>query len=607
MSLIVNKNIGAMNAHYHLKMNENSFSSSVEKLSSGMKINRAADDPAGLVLSETYRAQVDGLKQAIKNSQNGISLVQTAEAALDEVNTALRSMRNLALHAASTGTSDAAAVTADQEQINKAIETLDRIANTTAFGTRKLLNGDSGVTASTTSNEVTFVSGGTRVQAGIYNVEVTQVAARGEVTSTAARQVHRLTGTETGLTNATALDTDQGGTPTTLAIDGDAIDITGVTNVGELITAINTNANMVTKGIEARLNDAGELTIQGQVGSAQFEVTLTEAGAGNLSATLGIATGGVDTAADNANATDRLGANETLTFRDGAGKFVQVALTQNTTIAATVNQMTAALDGAGIGITAAYDAGNAVFSFTNTEFGGATTVGNSIESNAVGAADNLGIAAAADTSYNIASLGGGALTGTAGSDVAGTIGGNTATGRGQMLTGDSGAVEGLQLRITSATTGSKGTVTVQQSSLTFQIGAFDGQTVNMSIGNMATNLLGTAATGTTTMGNDVNLRNIDVTTANGAQDAIKVIDAAIEQVSSLRAELGSFQKDVLESTVRNLGIAAQNMSASESVIRDADMAEEMLSFSRAQILQSTSMAMLAQANQAPQSIMRLFG
>lgn len=604
MSLVVNKNIGAMNAHYYLKLNETNFSKSVEKLSSGMKINRAADDPAGLVLSETYRAQVDGLAQAIDNAQNGISLVQTAEAALDEVNTVLRSMRTLALHAASTGTSDTNAVTADQAQIDKSIEQLDRIAGDTAFGTRKLFNGDAGVNASATSNEVTFVAGGSKVEAGVYNVEITQVAAKGQVTSTAARTLDTATSGNAGLTLGTVIAAVG---DATFTVDGDAVDVTGVATVGALIDEINNTAALQTKGIQARLDDTGAIRIESQIGEmgAHFAVTASDGTGGTIETVT--AFNAVNSTTGNADGNARMGTDETLTFRDGAGKFVQVALTENTTMDAAVTQINSALDNAEIEITADFDAVSHTMRFTNDAYGGATTIKNQIESNAAGAATNLGLVAVADTSYSIADLGGGALTGTAGADVDGTIGGYTATGSGQFLTGDTGGVEGLKLKITSATTGSKGSVTVTQSSLTFQIGAFSNQTVNMSLGKLTTDLLGTGATGTTTMGNDVNIGNIDVTTADGAQDAIKVIDDAIDQISAIRSELGSFQKDVLESTVRNLGVAAQNMAASESIIRDADMAEEMLSFSRAQILQSTSMAMLAQANQAPQSIMRLFG
>ena len=124
---------------------------------------------------------------------------------------------------------------------------------------------------------------------------------------------------------------------------------------------------------------------------------------------------------------------------------------------------------------------------------------------------------------------------------------------------------------------------------------------------MASSNLGTAASGTTTL-DSVSLANIDVTSFNGegAQDAIRVIDDAISQVTELRSQLGSFQKDILESTVSTLGVAKQNLASSESNIRDADFAEEMMKNSRSQILSQTGMSMLTQANQSGQAVMSLF-
>ena len=124
---------------------------------------------------------------------------------------------------------------------------------------------------------------------------------------------------------------------------------------------------------------------------------------------------------------------------------------------------------------------------------------------------------------------------------------------------------------------------------------------------MSSSNLGRNAAGTTTL-SQVNLAGIDVASANGegAQDAIKVIDAAISQVTELRSQIGSFQKDVLESTVSTLGVAKQNLASSESNIRDADFAEEMMKFSKSQILSQTGMSMLTQANQSGQSVMALF-
>lgn len=133
----------------------------------------------------------------------------------------------------------------------------------------------------------------------------------------------------------------------------------------------------------------------------------------------------------------------------------------------------------------------------------------------------------------------------------------------------------------------------------FQIGGNAGQTTNLSLGNfVASQLGGDAVTG-------LNMSNLDVTTSAGANDAIKVIDAAIDQVSKSRGDIGSFQRNVLESNIRALGTAKENLSATESQIRDTDVAEEMTNFTKLQILQQSGMAVLAQANQAPQAVLAL--
>lgn len=141
MSLRINLNTAALNAHRQLQSTDNALASSIEKLSSGYRINRAADDPAGLAISENLRAQVAGLGQAISNSSDAVNLIKTAEGALAEVHNLLRTMRNLALHA-NNDTSDVTAKAADQAQITSALAALDRIATNTQFGTIVLLNGD---------------------------------------------------------------------------------------------------------------------------------------------------------------------------------------------------------------------------------------------------------------------------------------------------------------------------------------------------------------------------------------------------------------------------------------------------------------------------------
>lgn len=142
MALRINLNTAALNAQRQLQGTDSSLAASIERLSSGYRINRAADDPAGLAISENLRAQVSGLGQAISNSSDAVNLIRTAEGALSEVHNLLRTMRNLSLHAANAGTNDDTALEADQTQITSALSALDRIASNTQFGNKTLLDGN---------------------------------------------------------------------------------------------------------------------------------------------------------------------------------------------------------------------------------------------------------------------------------------------------------------------------------------------------------------------------------------------------------------------------------------------------------------------------------
>ncbi|MBW8827202.1 MAG: flagellin [Acidobacteria bacterium] len=151
MGIRINQNVMAMNAYRNLTSSEGALSKSLERLSSGFRINRAADDAAGLVISEGLRSQVMGLKMATRNAQDGVSVVQTAEGALTETHSILQRIRELAVQAASTGSSDQPSRDAAQVEVVQLKSELDRIANTTKFGAQTLLNGGYGVTNSTTA------------------------------------------------------------------------------------------------------------------------------------------------------------------------------------------------------------------------------------------------------------------------------------------------------------------------------------------------------------------------------------------------------------------------------------------------------------------------
>jgi flagellin len=199
-----------------------------------------------------------------------------------------------------------------------------------------------------------------------------------------------------------------------------------------------------------------------------------------------------------------------------------------------------------------------------------------------------------------------------GADIQGTIGAEVARGEGQVLTGSEGSrVEGLKVRYTGGVVTPAGTdpeapiagkVAVYQNSLIFQVGPNVGQTEQISLINTNSRVLGR---GLSNMSGFTSLREIDVRTAQGAQDAQALIEASINQINSTRASMGAFQKNTLESNLRQLRINAEELTNAESVIRDSDMAKEMAEFTRNNIMMQSSTAMLAQANQSPNAVLKL--
>src|ERR1700755_1058728 len=161
MGLRINQNIAAQNAYRNLSVNDGQMQKSLEKLSSGFRVNRAADDAAGLSISEGLRAQIGGMKVAVRNTQDGISVAQPAEGALNEVTSILQRMRDLAVQTANGGTTDTAAKNAAQSEITQLNSELTRIGGTTAFGKSKLLDGSFGTTQTGGSSSTPITSSAT--------------------------------------------------------------------------------------------------------------------------------------------------------------------------------------------------------------------------------------------------------------------------------------------------------------------------------------------------------------------------------------------------------------------------------------------------------------
>ncbi len=464
-------NVGALNATHNLSRSSTALNKSIERLSSGYKVNRGADGPAALVISEKQRAQIAGLRQAIDNTEKGVSVVQTAEGALNEINSLLIKIRGLALDSANSGVNDEDALAANQAEIDNALETINRISTNTQFGEKNLLDGSAGFKGTSTDGDVTVlgVTAKSSTQGGSYAVNVTTVAERARTTGTAR---------------------------------------TGVTAASETLTV-----NGVTITLDAGLDQAA-----------------TQARINEFTSQTGV-----------------------------------VAENDPTTATAT--------------------------RLRTTEFGSSATISVVSDTAAAGTSSGFGTTLITDS----------------GVDAAGTIGGVAAVGTGNVLTANSGNVAGISISLAAATdaantvTGAQGYVNLEDNRLVFQVGANQNQTVKVAVDAVGSGALGVGVTGNQFN----NLNEIDVTSSTGAQDALGIIDASIDQITNLRGSLGAFQQNTLESTANNMRTTLENTVAAESVIRDTDFAEEISNFTNKQILVQAGTSVLSNANQASQLILSL--
>lgn len=186
MTVRINHNIASLTTARNLNEADRRLAESLERLSSGFRINRGADSPSGLVVSEQMRGQIAGLTQAIANTEQATAILRTAEGAISEVNNTLVSLRGLALHAANEGANDALAAEADQMEVKTGLEAIARIASNTNFGRRNLLDGSSGIVGEAQGQGLAYLGATARTRSSPisgYAVEVTQLPARAELVS----------------------------------------------------------------------------------------------------------------------------------------------------------------------------------------------------------------------------------------------------------------------------------------------------------------------------------------------------------------------------------------------------------------------------------------
>jgi flagellin len=259
----INNNLMAMNTHRQLGINTSAGAKSIEKLSSGFRINRAGDDAAGLAISEKMRGQIRGLNQASRNSQDAISLVQTAEGALNETQAILQRMRELAVQSAND-TNVELDRTAIQNEVDQLSTEIDRIANTTEFNTRKLLNGGAGVAVTASAGTVTGLSATADTQAGTINLTAANI--------TMATKASLVDDGTTALANAT---TALGGAGGAITVNGTSFTFAATDTVQQALDAFN-NASTVTGVSATWANGTGFTFTQMTEGSAH-SVTISGA------------------------------------------------------------------------------------------------------------------------------------------------------------------------------------------------------------------------------------------------------------------------------------------------------------------------------------------
>lgn len=560
----IQHNIAALNSYRNLTNNNSAVSKNLEKLSSGYRINRAGDDAAGLAISEKMRAQITGLETAQKNAQDGISLVQTAEGALTEVHSMLNRMVELADQSAN-GTYDNATDRANlQKEVQSLKDEIDRIAEGTNFNGINLLDGSLAGGASSSTGSVTI---------GRNISDFTAASAAGATGAGKAdlSGANLVAGTDSFDIDGQTLTIDWTKGDAKKIFDKLNVDLSAGTadtfkGLAEDLTTLF-NSQMKEQGLAGSVKvtaDAdGTFTIQSENESSTSSIGWT--GSNNAVADVAKSLGTVLFSAT----AGKGGVTE-------AGKTLGTALAAGDAFTMTINGTTVEVS---LSAALAKDSGlDAVATQIQTDIRTAIDAYNTAKGYAAGDANFL-----TDTDFTVSTDKSGGLKVVYGGDkeVQFSFGESDAGATGKP--GKTASILGLA-GSSSSVGGSGG--------LTLQIGdtAEDFNQLTVSVGNMSSSSLG--------------ISGVNVSTQAGAKAAVDLIKSAINSVSSTRGDLGAIQNR-LEHTINNLSVTTENMTAAESRIRDVDMANEMMAYTKNNILVQASQAMLAQANQIPQGVLQL--
>jgi flagellin len=502
----INHNISALKANNQLAKTNSALDSSLEKLSSGYRINSAADDSAGLAISEKMRTQISGLDQASRNASDGISVIQTAEGALVEVESMLQRMRELAVQSANGiyTSDDREAIQAEIDQLNQEIQ---RISDTTEFNTMTLLDGNIDRKSYSSNNNVNLVSLSDTVSVGDYTLNITQDARQAVVVGAAA--------TFTNPASTTTVTSTQTGS---ININGESVTIEEGDTLDEVFTKIRDAGDAVGVSVFATddlTNTTGTKELAGYDSAAWANGTRLAFVSSDYGSSQK-----VEIYCDAPQLATLLGLSTSKVSSDGfdAKASITAGFETTATVSVTGNRVTVT-DRNNFSMVAEIEPG---------------TVGDIFDDCSVGDLDSVIATAGTAKSVIISVL-------------------------------DAGPMD-------------------------LQIGANEGQTMAVRIPKVDPSTLG--------------IDKVNIGTADGAQEAITLLDTAINNVSAIRSKLGAYQNR-LEHSIANLDTTSENMTESLSRISDVDMAEEMANYTQKNVLAQAGTSMLAQSNQRPQTILSL--
>lgn len=503
MPQIINTNTASLNAQRNLNTSQRDSNTALQRLSSGLRINSAKDDAAGLAISERFTSQIKGLNQAVRNANDGISLAQTAEGALGESGNILQRIRELAVQSANA-TNSASDRRALQSEVNQLKQELERISTTTEFNGLKLLDGS--------FQAQKFQAGANENQTIAVSIAGARTTDLANNTAVATNSVAR---SGTGSTTAAAATAPSANTI-------GAQNLTISSSLGAATIAIKAGDSAET--IAAAVNAANEKTgVQAQARTTADLFGLTDPGTYSLKISSG-------------------GAQATISAQIDDPKDLRP-------LAREINAASGKT-----GITAEVSDGR----LTLIQDQGKDIVLNDFSTNA--ATTTVQFRGGAETDAQAITLDGAPGSTTDSTRAAGEI------------TFDSSVSFAVRSDVTSAVADG---------------GILDTAVANTAIGSTK---------------EDVS--SIDIGSFQGATNALAVVDAALESISGIRADLGAAQNR-LESTIANLSTTSENLSAARSRIRDADFAAETAELARTQVLQQAGLSILAQANARPQQVLKL--